>query len=110
MTILVIVESPAKCKKIQSYLGSNYIVRASYGHICNLDVRKGIKAIDIQHQFTPHYANCKDKANIIKQLKVLSKKCSEVIIASDLDREGEAIGYHLVRILGLDIKKTKRII
>jgi len=110
MTILVIVESPAKCKKIQSYLGSNYIVRASYGHICNLDVRKGIKAIDIQHQFTPHYANSKDKANIIKQLKVLSKKCSEVIIASDLDREGEAIGYHLVRILGLDIQKTKRII
>jgi len=110
MTILVIVESPAKCKKIQNYLGSNYIVHASYGHICNLDTSKGIKAIDIHNQFTPHYSNSKDKSKIINHLKKLSKKCSEVIIASDLDREGEAIGYHLVRILGLNIDTTKRII
>jgi DNA topoisomerase-1 len=110
MTILVIVESPAKCKKIQSYLGSTYIVHASYGHICNLDTTKGIKAIDVNNNFTPHYANSKDKYKIIKHLQALSKKCSEVIIASDLDREGEAIGYHLVRILGLDIHTTKRII
>ena len=110
MTILVIVESPAKCKKIQQYLGSNYIVHASYGHICNLDTKKGIKAIDIHNQFKPYYANSKDKSKIINHLRKLSKKCSEVIIASDLDREGEAIGYHLVRVLGLDIRTTKRII
>ena len=65
MTILVIVESPAKCKKIQNYLGSNYIVHASYGHICNLDTSKGIKAIDIHNHFTPHYSNSKDKSKII---------------------------------------------
>lgn len=110
MTILVIVESPAKCKKIQNYLGSNYIVHASYGHICNLDTSKGIKAIDINNNFKPYYKNSKDKTKIIKHLQALSKKCTEVIIASDLDREGEAIGYHLVRILGLNIHSTKRII
>jgi len=110
MTILVIVESPAKCKKIQSYLGPNYIVQASYGHICNLNKKLGLKAIDINNHFTPKYINSKEKSKIISSLQNNSKKCEEVIIASDLDREGEAIGYHLVRILGLDIKKTKRIV
>ena len=110
MTILVIVESPAKCKKIQNYLGPNYIVQASYGHICNLNTKLGIKAIDIDHNFKPIYSNSKEKSKIIKNLHTISKKCAEVIIASDLDREGEAIGYHLVRILGLDITTTKRIV
>ena len=110
MTILVIVESPAKCKKIQNYLGPNYIVQASYGHICNLNKKLGLKAIDIHNHFTPKYINSKEKSKIISSLQNNSKKCEEVIIASDLDREGEAIGYHLVRILGLDIHTTKRIV
>ena len=110
MTILVIVESPAKCSKIQKYLGPNYIVKASFGHICNLNKKKGIKAIDITNNFNPNYINIREKAKVIASLQSISKKCSDVIIASDLDREGEAIGYHLVRILGLDILTTKRIV
>ena len=109
MTILVIVESPAKCKKIQNYLGPNYIVQASYGHICNLNKKLGLKAIDIHNHFTPKYINSKEKSKIISSLQNNSKKCEEVIIASDLDREGEAIGYHLLIVLKLDINKTKRI-
>ena len=110
MKILVIVESPAKCGKIQSYLGNEYIVKASFGHIRNLDKKKGIKAIDVDNNFNPSFILINEKKKYIKDLQDCAKKASEVIIASDLDREGEAIGYHLVIVLKLDINKTKRII
>ena len=97
--ILIIVESPAKCNKIQGYLGSNYIVKASFGHIRNLDKKKGIKAIDVNNGYKPSFAIIKGKIKYIKDLKTTAKNCSEVIIASDLDREGEAIGFHIIKVL-----------
>ena len=108
--ILVIVESPAKCNKIQNYLGPGYYVKASFGHICNLDTKKGLDAIDIQNHYKPKFINIKEKKKYIDDLKKHASNCDEVIIASDLDREGEAIGYHVCRVLKLDIKKTKRIV
>ena len=108
--ILVIVESPAKCSKIQSYLGPGFIVKASFGHIRNLDKKKGLHAIEISNNYKPNYAIITEKKKYIKELQKYSKQCSEIIIASDLDREGEAIGYHLVKVLKLDMDKTKRIV
>ncbi len=108
MTKLIIVESPAKCKKMQSYAGNGYICKASFGHIRDLD--KGLGAIDIHNQFNPTYKNIPSKSKVIRELKKIAKNCSEVIIASDLDREGEAIGYHIAKVLNLDIATTKRII
>ena len=108
--ILVIVESPAKCSKIQKFLGTNYVVKASFGHIRNLDKKKGLGAIDVSNNFKPKFVNIVEKRKYINDLKLWKKKCSEVIIASDLDREGEAIGYHLIDILKLDINSTKRIV
>ena len=106
--ILVIVESPAKCKKINSFLGKNYMVKASFGHI--RDLVKGLKAIDIKNNYKPTYRSLPSKSKVIKELKQASKKATEVIIASDLDREGEAIGFHVAKILKLNITTTKRIV
>lgn len=108
--ILVIVESPAKCSKIQKFLGNNYIVKASFGHIRNLDKKKGLKAINISNNFEPKFCIISEKNKYIRELKKCKSKCSEVIIASDLDREGEAIGYHLIDVLKLNINNTKRIV
>ena len=105
---LVIVESPAKCKKIESFLGPGYICKASYGHI--RDLKKKSLSIDVDDNFAPEYAILTDKKKVIAELKKASKKVDEVIIASDLDREGEAIGYHIIKVLGLDLKTTKRIV
>ena len=110
MSTLIIVESPAKAKKIQSYLGKDYIVLSSYGHICNLDIKKGIDAVEVKNNFKLNFSNLSDKTKIISQLKNAHKKVKEVIIATDEDREGEAIGYHLMRLLKLDIENTKRIV
>lgn len=103
---LVIVESPAKCKKIESLLGSDYICKASFGHIMKL------KTVDVDNDFKTTYEKITDgnKGKNTDELKKLSKKCSETIIASDLDREGEAIGYNLIEELKLNPKTTKRII
>ncbi len=104
---LVIVESPAKCKKIESILGKDYICKASYGHIMKL------KNVKIDEDFKPIFEmdhSLPIKINNTKELIKKSKECSEVIIASDLDREGEAIGYDLIEVLKLDPKKTKRIV
>ena len=106
--ILLIVESPAKCKKIESFLGSGYRCVASKGHI--RDLAKGDAGIAVDDNFKPNYAIIPSKASVIRDLKKLAKKAKEVIIASDLDREGEAIGYHLTQILGLDPSVTKRIV
>jgi len=105
---LVIVESPAKCKKINGFLGSGYLVKASYGHI--RDLAKGLAAIDVTSNYKPTYRNIPTKSKVIKDLKAAAKKASEVIIASDLDREGEAIGYHVATMLKLNLATTKRII
>jgi DNA topoisomerase-1 len=108
MTKLLIVESPAKAKKIQTYLGEKYIVLSSYGHITGL--KTDISAIETDNNFKLNFDILKDKKKIIKQLKIAQKKCDEVIIATDEDREGEAIAWHLIQRLSLDVKTTKRII
>ena len=90
---LVIVESPAKAKTIEKYLGGDYIVRASMGHL--IDLPKSRLAIDIEHNFTPEYITVRGRAKILKELKKEAKKSSGVFLASDNDREGEAIAFHL---------------
>ena len=100
MSILVIVESPGKIKKIQSYLGNNYIVKASFGHIRDLDSNS--LSIDVNNNFKPQYIIMKDKTKIVKDLKYNSIQCSKVILATDEDREGEAIADGLREILKLD--------
>ncbi len=111
MKYLVIVESPAKITKISNYLNTikehNFIVDASYGHIC--EFKNGLKSIDINNNFKAEYKISPSKSKVVSKLKKLSKEVDEVIIATDQDREGEAIGYHLAYVLKLDIKKTKRI-
>ena len=108
-TTLVIVESPAKCKKIEEYLGPGYKCVASYGHLRTIS---SLKHIDIENNFTPTYTVI-DNAIKKKQIEVLRKeikKADEVILATDDDREGEAIAWHLCELFKLNINKTKRII
>jgi len=97
---LVIVESPAKAKTIEKYLGEGYTVKASIGHIRDLP-KSNKKAIDIENGFAPHYEVAKGKEKVIDELIGLTKKSEEVILATDLDREGEAIAWHLQEVLGL---------
>lgn len=106
MKKLVIVESPGKIKKIQSYLGSGYNVKASFGHIRDLDPKE--LSVDIENNFKPKYAISKDKTKVVSELKNLSKKSEETILAADNDREGEAIAESLKDVLKL--KDPKRII
>lgn len=105
---LVIVESPAKAKTIKKFLGKNYLVASSYGHI--RDLSKKEFSIDIENNFEPKYIVPEDKKNVVKELKELSKNSEDVWLASDEDREGEAIAWHLCIELGLDPKKVKRIV
>lgn len=105
---LVIVESPAKAKTIEGYLGKDYTVTSSMGHI--RDLAKGNGAIDIENNFEPTYEVSPDKKEIIKKLKKLSEDAEMVYLASDEDREGEAISWHLKEVLDLTDKKTRRIV
>lgn len=107
---LVIVESPTKCTTIQRYLGKDYIVKASMGHIRDLATsgKEGL-GVDIEHDFTPAYVINKDKKEVVRELKELASKADEVILATDPDREGEAISWHLAVVLGLDVKNNKRL-
>lgn len=105
---LVIVESPAKAKTIEGYLGKDFKVASSYGHV--RDLPKGDKAIDIENNFHPTYEVTPDKKDVIKQLKILVKEAEMVYLASDDDREGEAISWHLKEVLQLKDEKTKRIV
>lgn len=104
---LVIVESPAKAKTIEGYLGSEFIVKSSYGHVRDLS-KKGL-AIEIDNKFNPLYEVSPDKKQLVSELKKLVKESQVVWLATDEDREGEAISWHLYETLGLNKKETKRI-
>ena len=105
---LLIVESPAKAKTIEKILGSDFEVKSCYGHI--RDLEKGDMGIDIKNNFAPRYIIPEDKEKVVKELKSLAKKSDEVWLATDEDREGEAISWHLCEVLGLDPAVTKRIV
>jgi DNA topoisomerase-1 len=105
---LLIVESPAKAKTIEKFLGKDFKVKSSFGHIRDLD--KGDKGINIEKDFEPHYVVSPEKRKVVKELKDAVKNVSEVWLATDEDREGEAISWHLCKVLGLDEKTTKRIV
>ncbi len=108
MSNLVIVESPAKAKTIQKFLGSDFVVKPSYGHIRDLDEKK--LSIEVDNGFQPDYVIPSEKKKVVSELKAAAKKADTVWLASDEDREGEAISWHLAQTLDLDPAKTKRIV
>ncbi len=105
---LVIVESPAKAKTIEGYLGKEFEVKSSYGHV--RDLPKDNNAIDIENNFSPTYEISKDKKAVVKELKKLAKSAETIYLASDDDREGEAISWHLSEALDLSESNTRRIV
>lgn len=105
---LLIVESPAKAKTIEKILGSDFEVKSCFGHI--RDLEKDDMGIDVNNNYKPRYIVPEDKEKVVKELKQLAKKSEEVWLATDEDREGEAISWHLCEVLGLDPKETKRIV
>ena len=107
MSKLVIVESPTKAGTIKKYLGKGYEVKASMGHVRDLYASK--LSVDVAHDFAPKYVTIKGKEKLVKELAALAEKSDEVYLATDPDREGEAISWHLATILGLDLEKTKRV-
>ena len=107
MSKLVIVESPAKAKTIRKYLGSGYEVAASMGHI--RDLPQSQLGIDVEKNYEPKYINIKGKEKVIRELKSLAKESDEVFLATDPDREGEAISWHLAKLLGLDPAAHNRV-
>lgn len=105
---LVIVESPAKAKTIEKYLGKNYKVVASVGHV--RDLPKSKMGIDIENNYEPHYISIRGKGDVIKSLRAAAKRADKVFLASDPDREGEAIAWHLAHILGLSLSEKNRVV
>ena len=105
---LVIVESPAKAKTIEKFLGKGFVVKSSNGHI--RDLSKKDLGIDLEHNFTPLYEISLDKRKIVSDLKKTAKQSKTIWLASDEDREGEAIAWHLYESLGLNQNNTKRIV
>lgn len=108
MKNLVIVESPAKAKTIEGFLGKDFHVRSSFGHV--RDLPKGADAVDIQHGFKPQYVVPDEKKAVVAELKKLTKSAEMIWLASDEDREGEAISWHLSQVLGLKKSNTRRIV
>ena len=107
---LVIVESPKKCETIRRYLGADYQVMASQGHIRDLSTRgKGGLGIDVADGFKPDYVISPKKGKIVAELQATSKKADEVLLATDPDREGEAISWHLAQVLKLPVDTTTRL-
>ena len=104
---LVIVESPAKVKTIKKFLGPNYEVMASQGHV--RDLPKSQMGVDIEHDFEPKYITIRGKGEILAALRKEVKKADKVYLATDPDREGEAISWHLATLLGLDLKDKNRV-
>ena len=113
---LVIVESPAKSRTINKYLGSNFVVAASIGHVRDLPEKnpKGVKdpvpGVEIEHDFKPTYKIIKGKANTVSQLKQAAKKAAGIWLATDLDREGEAIAWHLAEALEVKPENIHRVV
>ena len=107
MSNLVIVESPAKAKTIQKYLGKDFDVIASMGHI--RDLPKSKFGVDIENHFEPKYVDMKGKEDVIKQLKSHAAKCDKIYLATDPDREGEAISWHIAQMLHLDMQDNNRV-
>ena len=105
---LLIVESPAKAKTIEKILGKDFTVKSSFGHV--RDLEKGNKGVDVDDKFKPNYIVSPDKEKVVKDLQALAKKVDEVWLATDEDREGEAISWHLCEVLDLDVSTTKRIV
>ena len=105
---LLIVESPAKARTIENILGKDFEVKSCYGHI--RDLEKDDMGIDLNNQYQPRYIVPSEKEKVVRELKQLAKKADEVWLASDEDREGESISWHLAEVLGLDPKTTKRIV
>ena len=104
---LVIVESPTKAKTITKFLSHDYVVKSSYGHVRDLPEKK--IGVDIKHDFTPEYIIIPKAQKNVDELKKLAKKADNIILATDEDREGEAIAWHLTFALGLDKKNKKSI-
>ena len=107
MANLVIVESPSKASTIKGYLGSNYKVIASKGHV--RDLPKSSLGVDIENGFEPHYINIRGKGDLIKDIKKEAKSANKIFLATDPDREGEAISWHLATALGIPVEKTLRV-
>ena len=105
---LVIVESPAKAKTIEKFLGKDYLVKSSFGHI--RDLEKKDLGVDIEHNYEPQYVISEGKDSLVSELKKLAKQAKTVWLASDEDREGEAIAWHLFEVLNLKKSDTKRIV
>src|SRR5215203_4027843 len=105
---LLIVESPAKAKTIEKILGEDFEVKSCYGHI--RDLEKEEMGIDVNNNYKPRYIVPQEKQKVVKELKSLARKSGEVWLATDEDREGEAISWHLCEVLGLDPASTKRIV
>src|SRR3954452_13184870 len=105
---LLIVESPAKAKTIEKILGSDFEVKSCYGHI--RDLEKDDMGIDVNNNYKPRYIVPEEKQRVVSELKQLAKRSNEVWLATDEDREGEAISWHLCEVLGLDPATTKRIV
>ena len=108
---IVIVESPSKSKTIEKYLGSDYIVTSSKGHVRDLATsgKEGL-GVDVENQFLPKYVINKDKKDVVKELEELVKESDEVYLATDPDREGEAISWHLAQVLNVDMDKENRVV
>ena len=107
MSKLVIVESPAKAKTIQKYLGGDYSVIASMGHV--RDLPEARLCVDVKHDFKPKYEVIKGKEKLVEELTSAAKESDSVLLATDPDREGEAISWHLAYLLGLDLDEKNRV-
>ena len=108
---LVIVESPSKSKTIEKYLGSDFEVTSSKGHIRDLATTgKGGLGVDVENSFKPNYVINKDKKDVVKELKKCVKDADYVYLATDPDREGEAISWHLAEVLGIDQTLSNRVV
>ena len=104
---LLIVESPSKIKSIQKYLGADFVVASSKGHVRDLPASR--LAVDVKKNFEPSYAVMKDKEKVVKELQAQASKCKNIYLATDPDREGEAISWHLATLLELDLKQANRV-
>ena len=104
---LLIVESPSKIKSIQKYLGADFVVASSKGHVRDLPASR--LAVDVNKDFAPSYVVMKDKEKVVKELQAQAAKCDQIYLATDPDREGEAISWHLATLLGLNLKQANRV-